>query len=187
MGFISVFLIAVSLAMDAFAVSISNGISVNGFNKLTAVKQGLYFGFFQFFMTFGGWFLGSSIKGYIEAFDHWIAFGLLMIIGINMIRESVKGGDESEQSGMTLTCGRLLLQAIATSIDALAVGIGFAVLQVDILFASAIIGAVAFIFSFIGGIAGRRLGDILSQKAGILGGIILVCIGIKILIEHTFM
>ena len=186
MGFISVFLIAVSLAMDAFAVSISNGISVKGFNKLTSVKQGTYFGCFQFFMTLGGWLLGSSIKDYIEAFDHWIAFGLLMIIGVNMIRESFKGEDGGE-SGFKLTNKRLLLQAVATSIDALAVGIGFAMLEVDILFASFVIGIVAFIISFIGGVAGRGLGDILSKRAGILGGIILIGIGIKILAEHILL
>ena len=186
MGFISVFLIAVSLAMDAFAVSISNGISVKGFNKLMSVKQSTYFGCFQFFMTFGGWLLGSSIKDYIEAFDHWIAFGLLMIIGVNMIRESLKGEEDGE-SGFALTNKRLLLQAVATSIDALAVGIGFAMLDADILFASFVIGIVAFAISFIGGAAGRRLGDILSKRAGILGGIILIGIGIKILAEHILL
>lgn len=185
MGFISIFIIALSLAMDAFAVSISNGISVKGFNKLTSVKQGVYFGVFQFGMTFLGYLLGSSIKGYIEAVDHWIAFGLLAAIGVNMIRESL--GNDEEVAVTVLTNKKLVLQAIATSIDALAVGIGFAVLEVDIIFACTIIGIVAFVISFLGGTVGKRLGEMFSRHAGILGGVVLIGIGIKILIEHILL
>lgn len=121
MEFVTIFLIAVSLAMDAFAVSISNGVSVKGFGKKEAATQGLYFGGFQFLMPVIGWFLGSSVKTYIESVDHWIAFVLLAIIGGNMIRESF--GDDEEESGQSaLTAKVLLLQAVATSIDALAGG-----------------------------------------------------------------
>ena len=185
MGFSMIFLIAVSLAMDAFAVSISNGVSVKGFGKRHAVKQGLYFGGFQFMMPVIGWFLGNSVKSYIEAVDHWIAFGLLAIIGINMIRESL-GEDDEDEATTELSPKVLVLQAIATSIDALAVGISFAVLSVNIIQAAAIIGVVAFCFGFAGGVLGKRIGGLLQGKAEIVGGVVLILIGIKILIEHLF-
>ena len=180
-----IFLIAVSLAMDAFAVSISNGVSVGGFGKKDAVKQGLYFGGFQFLMPVLGWVLGSSVKHYIEAVDHWIAFGLLAVIGINMIRESLSG--EEEEGTTELSVKVLILQAIATSIDALAVGISFAVLRVDILWASAIIGVVAFVFGLMGGVLGKKIGGLLQNKAELAGGVVLLLIGCKILVEHLFL
>ena len=184
MGFSMIFLIAVSLAMDAFAVSISNGVSVKGFGKSHAVKQGIYFGGFQFMMPVIGWVLGSSVKSYIEAVDHWIAFGLLAIIGINMIREAL-GGEDDEEEATELSPKVLVLQAIATSIDALAVGISFAVLSVNILQASAIIGVVAFCFGVAGGILGKKIGGLLQNKAELAGGVVLILIGIKIVLEHT--
>lgn len=185
MGTGMIFLIAVSLAMDAFAVSISNGVSVGGFGKKDAMKQGLYFGGFQFLMPVLGWVLGSSVKHYIEAVDHWIAFGLLAVIGINMIRESLSG--EEEEGAAELSVKVLILQAIATSIDALAVGISFAVLRVDILWASAIIGVVAFAFGLMGGVLGKKIGGLLQNKAELAGGVVLLLIGCKILVEHLFL
>lgn len=179
-----IFLIALSLAMDAFAVSISNGVSVRGFGRKDAVRQGLYFGVFQFLMPAVGWFLGSSIKEYIAAVDHWIAFLLLAAIGANMIRESIQGGDEPKES--RLTAKVLTLQAVATSIDALAVGISFALLDVNILSAGLVIGIVAFVLSFLGGILGKGLGSFLQAKASFAGGAVLILIGIKILAEHLF-
>ena len=179
-----ILLIAVSLAMDAFAVSVSNGVSVRGFGKAHAVKQGIYFGSFQCMMPILGWVLGSSVRTYIEAVDHWIAFGLLAVIGLNMIKESMS--DEEEAGEGELTVKVLVLQAIATSIDALAVGISFAVLQVNILQAAAIIGVVAFVFSFIGGVLGKSIGGLLQGKAELAGGVVLILIGCKILIEHLF-
>ena len=171
MEFVTILLIAVSLAMDAFAVSISNGVSVKGFGKKQAATQGLYFGGFQFLMPVIGWFLGSSVKTYIESVDHWIAFVLLAIIGGNMIRESF--GDDEEESGQSvLTAKVLLLQAVATSIDALAVGI---------------IGVVSFVLSFCGGMLGKGLGNFLQAKAEFAGGAVLILIGIKILVEHVFL
>lgn len=184
MDFLMILLIAVSLAMDAFAVSVSNGVSVRGFGKAHAVKQGIYFGGFQCMMPILGWVLGSSVRTYIEAVDHWIAFGLLAVIGLNMIKESMS--DEEEAGEGELTVKVLVLQAIATSIDALAVGISFAVLQVNILQAAAIIGVVAFVFSFIGGVLGKSIGGLLQGKAELAGGIVLILIGCKILIEHLF-
>lgn len=178
-------LIAVSLAMDAFAVSVSNGVSVRGFGKKEAVTQGLYFGAFQFLMPVIGWVMGSSVKVYIEAIDHWIAFALLAFIGVNMIRESRK--DEEEVTGETeLSARTLLLQAVATSIDALAIGISFAMLDVNIVRAAAIIGVVSFCFGFLGGALGKRIGALLQGKAEIVGGAVLILIGCKILTEHLF-
>lgn len=186
MEFVTILLIAVSLAIDAFAVSISNGVSVKGFGKKQAATQGLYFGGFQFLMPVIGWFLGSSVKTYIESVDHWIAFVLLAVIGGNMIRESF--GDDEEESGQSvLTAKVLLLQAVATSIDALAVGISFAILDVNIWWAAGIIGVVSFVLSFCGGMLGKGLGNFLQAKAEFAGGAVLILIGIKILVEHVFL
>lgn len=183
--FVTIFLIAVSLAMDAFAVSISNGVSVKGFGKKEAATQGLYFGGFQFLMPVIGWFLGSSVKTYIESVDHWIAFVLLAVIGGNMIRESF--GGEEEEGQAALTAKVLLLQAVATSIDALAVGISFAILDVNIWWAAGIIGVVSFVISFCGGMLGKGLGNFLQAKAEFAGGAVLILIGVKILVEHIFL
>lgn len=184
---ITIFLIAASLAMDAFAVSVSNGICVYNFRPVDGLKQGFYFGIFQFMMPLIGYFLGSSIKQYIEAIDHWIAFLLLGVIGFNMIVEASKKQENLCSNNPILLENRLLIvQAIATSIDALAVGIGFAILEVNMLQASIIIGMVAFLFSFIGGMLGKRLGVFFRQKAEIFGGLVLIFIGLKILIEHLF-
>lgn len=186
MDTLSVLLIGVGLAMDAFAISISNGISAKGFNKAASILQGIYFGGFQFLMPVIGYVLGTSVKDYIEAVDHWIAFGLLAVIGINMIKETFDDEDEDEV-GLTLTHKKLALQAIATSIDALAVGISFAMLGENIISAAAIIGVVTFFIAVAGGLAGKRLGKFFSKKAGIFGGLVLIGIGIKILIEHTLL
>ena len=132
MEWMTILLIAVSLAMDAFAVSISNGVCVRGFCRKDALKQAFYFGAFQFFMPVIGWVLGSSVKTYIEAVDHWIAFVLLFIIGANMIRESLKGEEPEGSKNGILTHKTLFWQAVATSIDALAVGISFAILDLFI-------------------------------------------------------
>lgn len=181
---ISVFLIAVSLALDAFAVSVSSGISVPGFGPRQAVKMGLWFGGFQFMMPLIGWFLGTSVSGYIEAVDHFIAFGLLAFIGGSMVWGSRKGGDDKEPVCSDLSPRRLCLLAVATSIDALAVGVSMAFMPVDILLSAAIIGVVAFCLSVVGGLAGRRLGSLFQQRAELVGGLVLIAIGAKILIEH---
>ncbi len=187
MGIVSIFLIAVGLAMDAFAVSISNGIAIRGYSSKDGTKMAAFFGFFQFAMPVTGWILGSSISGYIEAVDHWIAFALLGFIGINMIRESFEcEKDDGVCELFELTTKKLILQSIATSIDALAVGISFAVLDVDVISASAVIGIVCFIISFLGGALGKRLGDVCRGRAELLGGVILISIGVKIVAEHLF-
>jgi len=179
---IQTLLIAVSLAMDAFAVSVSTGIAVPNFGPRQAARIGAWCGFFQFAMPLAGWFLGSSVKEYIEAVDHWIAFGLLALIGGNMIREALSDGEEAAVTD--LSARRLFLLALATSIDALAVGVTLAFTQVNILVSAAVIGVVAFLLAMLGGLLGRRLGQLFRKRATLLGGVVLVGIGIKILAEH---
>ena len=178
------FLIAVSLALDAFAVSVSAGISTPGFGLKQSARMGLWFGAFQFAMPLIGWGLGSSVAGYIEAFDHWLAFGLLAFIGGRMVWESLRGGEEENGGPADLSPRRLCVLAIATSIDALAVGVSMAFLRVNILSSAAVIGAVAFVLSLVGGLLGKKLGTLFEKWAQVAGGIVLIGIGIKILIEH---
>lgn len=176
-------LIALSLAMDAFAVSVSTGIAVPGFGPRQAARIGTWCGVFQFVMPLAGWFLGSSVKTYIEFIDHWIAFGLLAFIGGSMIREALSGGEEAAVTD--LSHRRLFLLALATSIDALAVGVTLAFDEsVNILLSAAIIGVVAFALAMLGGLLGRRLGRLFQRRATLLGGVVLVFIGAKILFEH---
>ena len=146
---LSILLIALSLAMDAFAVSVSTGIAVPGFGVRQAARIGLWCGFFQFSMPLAGWFLGSSVKSYIEFIDHWIAFGLLALIGASMIREALSG--EGGEAVADLSVRRLFFLALATSIDALAVGVTMAFMKdVNILLSAAVIGAVAFLMAMLG-------------------------------------
>lgn len=186
MGIVTVFLIALSLAMDAFAVSVSNGIALKNFRVSDGVKMGTFFGVFQCMMPLAGWILGNSVRVYIEAVDHWIAFVLLLLIGGNMVKEALSNDDDELDSkcDFTLTNKKLFLQAVATSIDALAVGISFAMLNVDIIGASIIIGVVCFVISFVGGSLGKKLGQVFEERAELLGGIVLIVIGAKILAEH---
>ena len=183
---IEIFLIAVSLALDAFAVSVSSGISIPGFGGRQAVKMGVWFGGFQFAMPLIGWFLGSSVSQYIEAVDHWVAFGLLALIGGRMVWGALKTGTgEEDEAPPDLSARRLCLLAIATSIDALAVGVSMAFMKVDILVSALVIGVVAFGLSVVGGLVGKRLGALFQRRAELVGGLVLVGIGIKILAEHT--
>ena len=175
MSVISVLMIGLGLAMDALAVSITIGINSNKKSKIKmAFKAGLFFGVFQAIMPFIGWAVGRNFTKYIEMMDHWIAFILLAIIGGKMIYE-----EEKIYSNKTL-----LILAIATSIDALAVGISFAFLNVNILSSILIIGVVTAILSFIAVYIGEKLGEMFKSRAEIFGGIVLILIGLKILIEH---
>ena len=181
---VEIFLIAVSLALDAFAVSVSSGIAIPGFGWKQAVKMGLWFGIFQFAMPLAGWLLGSSVSGYIEAVDHWVAFGLLALIGGRMAWGAIRGGGDEEEAPADLSAKRLCLLAIATSIDALAVGVSMAFMAVPVLASAVVIGVVAFVLSVVGGLAGRRLGGLFQKRAELVGGLVLIAIGVKILIEH---
>ena len=183
---IEIFLIAVSLALDAFAVSVSSGISIPGFGGRQAVKMGLWFGGFQFGMPLIGWLLGSSVSRYIEAMDHWVAFALLAIIGGRMVWGALRqGAGEEEEAPSDLSARRLCMLAIATSIDALAVGVSMAFMNVPVLLSAVVIGVVAFVLSVVGGMVGKRLGALFQRRAELVGGLVLIGIGLKIVIEHT--
>ena len=183
MTFIELFLIAVGLSMDAFAVSVCKGLSTYKLKIRHYLCVGLWFGGFQALMPTVGWLLGSAFEKYITAVDHWIAFGLLLLIGGNMIREGLSG--EEEKSDDSFAFKAMLLLAVATSIDALAVGISFAVLpDVNTGLAVALIGATTFVLSAVGLKIGNVFGARFKNKAEIAGGVILVLIGLKILLEH---
>ena len=180
LNILSVFLIAVALAMDAFSVSLTKGFTQKHLTRLQILYYGLFFGFFQFMMPVIGYFCISSISTIIESFASVIGFVLLLGIGINMIRESLSDDDDDITDEFSFK--EVILLAIATSIDAFAVGITFAVLNNPFLEPSIIIGVVAFAFSIAGIYIGRRLGDYFGDKFQILGGVILILIGIKILL-----
>lgn len=185
MGILEIFLIGVGLSMDAFAVSICKGLQMHRINKTHTAVIGLFFGGFQAFMPLIGWLLGKQFEKYITSFDHWIAFGLLVFLGGKMVIEAIKGEDDGdEKSSEKLDLKELTLLAVATSIDALAVGITFAFLKVNILFSIIIIGITTFILSVIGVFIGNKFGSKFKSKAEIAGGVILILIGLKILLEH---
>ena len=184
MGFIELFILAVGLSMDAFAVSICKGLSVQRLRPRHALICGAYFGGFQALMPLIGWLLGRQFEVLIKSIDHWIAFALLVLIGANMIREAVK--NEEENLNDSFTPRTMLPLAVATSIDALAVGVTFAFLDVEIVPAVSMIGVTTFVLSAIGVKIGNVFGAKYKSKAELVGGIVLVAMGIKILIEHLF-
>ena len=176
---------ALALAMDAFAVAICKGLCVKQLRLKHCFITGAYFGGFQALMPLLGFFFSLMFKDYIEAFDHWIAFGLLGLIGVNMVVESFKKEDEQTCEVNPFGFKTMILMAIATSIDALAVGVTFAVLgNVDIWLAVALIGAITFATSACGVKIGNVFGARFKNKAELIGGIILILIGVKILLEH---
>lgn len=181
MGILELVLISVGLAMDAFAVSICKGLSVKNINIKHYLITGVYFGGFQALMPLIGYLLGINFQELIVNVDHWIAFILLSLIGINMIKESF-GDDENFNDSFKFK--EMLPLAIATSIDALAVGITFAFLNVNIIIAVILIGSITFIISALGIRIGRIFGDKYKNKAELCGGIVLILMGIKILLEH---
>lgn len=180
-------LLGVGLAMDAFAVSICKGLAMRKVNKKQAVIIALFFGGFQAIMPVIGWLLCKGFQTYIEAFDHWIAFALLAFIGMKMIIETLSEKEEDvvvEKMDPPLDMKEMLMLAIATSIDALAVGISLAALDRPIVESAAIIGVVTFVISIIGVYIGNFFGNRYKKRAEFVGGIILVLIGVKILCEH---
>lgn len=183
MLFIELFIIALGLGMDSFSVSICKGLTLKNIEVKTYIKIGLAFGIFQGLMPVIGFLLGQTFKDIISNVDHWLAFILLGIIGINMIREAFEKG-EKEEVDDKLDFKNLSILGIATSIDALILGITFAIMNVNIIIASLVIIVVTFIMSIIGVRIGNICGCKFEKKAEILGGIILILIGLKILLEH---
>lgn len=180
MSILDLFILAVGLSMDAFAVSVCKGLSLGKIKPKHMCIAGAWFGGFQALMPLIGYFLGSFFAEMIEKYDHWVAFVLLAIIGGNMIKESF---DKDEKVDSSMDVKSMLLLAIATSIDALAVGVTFAFLQVQIVPAVSFIGVITFIFSAVGVNIGSLFGTKYKSKAELFGGIVLVLIGIKILLE----
>ena len=183
MGIWEIFLLAVGLSMDAFAVSVCKGLSVQRLKPRHGAICGAYFGGFQALMPLIGWLLGRQFESLIKNIDHWIAFVLLVLIGANMVRESF-GKDEEVNDSFSFKT--MLPLAVATSIDALAVGVTFAFLDVNIWIAIALIGVTTFTLSAVGVKIGNVFGAKYKSKAELAGGIILIALGIKILIEHLF-
>ncbi|OHD67931.1 MAG: hypothetical protein A2W19_06700 [Spirochaetes bacterium RBG_16_49_21] len=187
MDMISIFIIAVALAMDAFSVCISCGMIIPDPGFRHYFRLAFHFGLFQFMMPVIGYFGGIYLGSYIESYDHWIAFGILVFIGLKMIREAgARKKDEQNACPNDPTRGwSLLLFAVATSIDALAVGLSLGILNRPILLPSAVIGVVCASFSIIGIAIGNRVGSLAGKRAEAVGGVMLIAIGIKIVVEHT--
>lgn len=193
MGLVELYFVAVGLSMDAFAVAVCKGLSMRRLDVRAAAVIALFFGAFQALMPLVGWALGSQFAALVESYDHWIAFGLLSFIGIKMIRDALREGSSSDDVGgasassgapsFALDMRELVMLAVATSIDALAAGVSFAFLHMDIAFAVVFIGAVTFLLSFAGVVVGQRFGNRWEKPAAVAGGIVLVLIGIKILLE----
>ena len=182
MGIIELIVLSIGLAMDAFAVAVCKGLSMSKMSWKKACIVGAYFGIFQAVMPLIGYLLGISLQDKIASIDHWIAFVLLGAIGINMIKEAISKDKESSNDSVKFK--DMLILAIATSIDALAVGITFAFLKVNILLAISLIGIITFVLSIIGVKIGNIFGDKYEKKAEFAGGTILILLGIKILLEH---
>ncbi len=184
MSFTFLILLAVGLAMDAFAVSITNGISIKNVQIKHALIIALFFGVFQGVMPVIGWLLGREFNDFISDFDYWIVFVILLFIGLKMIYDSVKAKKGKSSAEVSLKISVLLMLAVATSIDALAVGIGFSLIEMGIFLPSIIIGVVTFILSFIGVYIGKKLGRLFGRKMEILGGLILIIIAFNVLLEN---
>ena len=184
MGFFELFLIGIGLSMDAFAVAICKGLGMERINKRDTLLLALFFGGFQALMPLTGYLLGSRFASYIERWDHWIAFVLLAFIGGNMIRESREQEEEEAKHCGSIRYRELFTLAVATSIDALAVGVSFAFLGVHIAPAVTLIGCTTFVLTLVGVWVGNLFGSHYKSRAELTGGIILILIGVKILLEH---
>ncbi|MCR5456484.1 MAG: manganese efflux pump MntP family protein [Clostridiales bacterium] len=185
MSIIELLLIAIGLAADAFAVSVCKGLASGKPSKGLVFSAGGFFGFFQALMPFIGYLLGKTFAGVIEAYDHWVAFALLLLIGANMIREALFKKEEKATS--TYRFGEMTVLAIATSIDALAAGVSFACLEFEFIWlvvSVLVIGVITFILSCVGVAIGATIGNKGGKVASIIGGVILILIGVKILLQH---
>ncbi len=184
MGLLSIIFIALSLSADCFAVALSGSAAMGKVSKFQVVRTALAFGLAQFIMPVIGWLAGRTIVQIISAYDHWVAFGLLAFVGGHMIWDSLKG-DDGRTEGTDITRGFILLTlAVATSIDALAVGLSFALLEIGIIQAGLIIGLVAFSVTALGFWLGRKASALLGNRAKLAGGVVLIGIGLRILITH---
>ncbi len=185
MSLYELFILAVGLSMDAFSVAVCKGLSTQKLQKKHFLIVGTWFGGFQALMPAAGYFLGSTFKKYIDKYDHWVAFVLLALIGANMLREAFSKKEEEETKDASFSFKSMFVLAVATSIDALAVGVSFALLpDVNITAAVLFIGVITFLLSAIGLKVGNVFGEKYKSKAEIVGGVILILIGLKILLEH---
>ena len=183
MGITELLLISVGLAMDAFSVSVCKGLSMKKLDLKGGVITALFFGVFQAFMPVIGYFLVSRFADFISSFSHWVSFGLLAVIGGKMMIEAIKGGDDESENEYRLNIKELFVLAVATSIDALAVGIVFAAEKTPVITSVTIIGAVTFLLSLAGVYIGHRFGSKYEKKAELAGGAILIIIGVKLLLD----
>jgi len=185
MSFIFILGIAVALAMDAFAVSIAVAVAHHPVTARQTVRLASTFGLFQFAMCVAGWAAGETVVRYVERYDHWVAFLLLLVVGARMIRESFEeGGERAADRRDPTRLGPLLVLGVATSLDSLAVGLSLAALHTSILYPAAVIGLVSFVISAVGTKLGPALGKVIGRRAELLGGLVLIAIGIKILVDH---
>jgi putative Mn2+ efflux pump MntP len=184
MGYLELLLIAVGLSADAFAVSLCKGLCMKKINYSHAFIIALFFSFFQAAMPLLGWVAGRQFRQHIESFDHWIAFSLLALIGLKMLADAQKKNENPPECAVRLDIRELLILSVATSIDALAVGVTLSFLEVQILPAVSLIGLTTLFLSFIGVCIGSRFGVRFRQKAELAGGLILIFIGLKILFDH---
>ncbi len=185
MGVITLLILAMGLSMDSFAVSVTSGAIIRKFELRRVIKIACYMGIFQGAMPAVGWMIGKGAQQYVVAFDHWIAFGLLGVIGGKMIWEALKGEDDDKRCFNPSKTIVLLGLAFATSIDAIVVGVGFGLLDTTLLLPVIIITVVTFVFSFVGVGIGIKFGQKYNKSAEILGGVVLIGLGLKTLLEHT--
>lgn len=187
MSLLSLLLTAFGLAADCFAVAVSGAISLCRPSRSQVARTALAFGLAQFIMPLLGWVAGREFVNVVANYDHWVAFGLLALVGGHMLRESFKR-DGEETASADITRGfRLVVLAVATSIDALAVGLSFAFLAAPILLSASVIGTVAFMVTVAGFVLGVKLGEIAGRRARLIGGLILIAIGVKIVVEHALL
>jgi len=186
MGFFAVLLIALGLSADCFAVALGGSIAMKSFSRLQVLRAAVAFGLFQALMPVVGWLIGQTVVDLIADYDHWVAFGLLAIVGGHMIWESFRHRD-GRAKGTDITRGwPLVVLSFATSIDALAVGLTFPFIEVNVAVASPTIGAVAFVATVVGFVLGRKVGELVGRRAAAAGGLILIAIGLRILLTHLF-
>jgi putative Mn2+ efflux pump MntP len=185
MGFFAILLVALGLSADCFAVALGGSIAMKSFSRFQVLRAAIAFGFFQALMPVLGWLIGQTVVDLIADYDHWVAFGLLAIVGGHMLWESFHHRDGARRTDITKGWPLLVL-SLATSIDALAVGLTFPFLEVNVWVASPTIGAVAFVATVVGFLLGRKVGELAGRWAAAVGGLLLIAIGLRILLTHLF-